>query len=44
MKSYTHLARKLEEEGYTVSFEKKRKESLQKIAEKASYLSETAGI
>jgi transposase len=40
-KACTHLARKLEEEGHPVSFKEERK-SLQKVAEKASHLLETA--
>ena len=40
-KACTHLARKLEEEGHPVSFEEEKK-SLQKVAEKASHLLETA--
>ena len=41
-KACLHLARKLEEEGHPVTFEEEKKESLQKIAEKASSLLEAA--
>ena len=44
-KACANLADKLEEEGYDVLFEEKKKESLQKIAEKAySLLDASAGI